>query len=135
MGRFKTLSKNNKYYLPSAYYRATISWCLQYKEWCMELQTEPGTSKAIDYSKDKIQASRDYDATFELAARRVELTTKKSLLEDTIKEVDEGIYKYLLLGLGYGLTVYQLKERGMPCSPKYYYERKQHVIYNLSKKI
>ena len=134
MGRYKTLSKSNPYYLPKHYYRHAISWCLQYPEWIKELDTDPDTSKAIDYSKDKVQTSNNYDATYEIAVRRMEMATKKKLLEDTIREVDESIFKYLILGLAYGFTVYQLKDRGMPCDNKYYYNRKQHVLYLINQR-
>ncbi len=135
MGKYRTPSEKSKYYLPKHTYLCTLHYCLQYKDWSAELALLPDTSKAITYDKEKVQNSSCYDSTSETAIRRAELACRKSVLEDVIKEVDESIYEYLLLAVGYGFTEYQLKEKGMPCGHRYFSERRQQIYYLMSKNI
>lgn len=135
MSKYRTPSTNSKYYIPKEEYLTAIHWCLRYPLWCAELELEPDTSKAIEYDSDPVQTSNNSDPVSSLALRRVELARKKKLLEDTIREVDESIYQYLLLGIGYGFTEYQLRQKGMPCGHNYYYSRRQQILYEIAKKI
>ena len=100
-----------------------------------ELSLEPDTAQAIRYDKEKVQTSGNYDSTMELAIRRDELRRKKELLEETVRTVAPDIYKFLLLGVTQGRTVYQLIDEGMPCGKDYYIERRQQYYYEISKKI
>ena len=134
MGKYRTPSANSKYYIPKEEYLTAIHWCLRYPLWCAELELEPDTGKAIEY-KEHVQSSNSFDPVQELAIRRAEIAAKKKMVEDTIKEVDESIYQYLLLGIGYGFTEHQLKQKGMPCGHNYYYNKRQQVLYEISQKI
>lgn len=135
MSKYRTPSANNKYYIPKEEYLTAIHWCLRYPLWVAELDLEPDTGKAIEYDKDRVQTSNDFDPVSSLAIRRADIAAKKKMLEDTIKEVDESIYRYLLLGIGYGFTEHQLKQKGMPCGHNYYYSKRQQVLYEISQKI
>ena len=135
MGKYRMPSVNSKYYIPKEEYLTAIHWCLRYPLWCAELELEPDTSKAIEYDHDKVQTSNDSDPVSDLAIRRTELIAKKKLLEDTIREIDSTIYQYPLMGIGYGFTEHQLKQKGMPCGHNYYYNKRQQVLYEIAKKI
>ena len=135
MGRYRTPSKNSKYYLPQHTYMHVLHWCLQYKDWAAELSVFPDASKAIAYDKDRVQTSNGSNPTQELAMKRAEICEKMKLLEDTIREVDDRIYEYLLLSIGYGFTEYQLKDKGMPCGHRYFSERRQYVYYLMNQRL
>lgn len=135
MFKVKTPTKDSKYWVPSEDFRTALHWSLRYPLWIAELSIEPDTSQAIRYDKDKVQTSGNYDSTMELAIRRDELRRKAELLENTVKKVAPDIYKFLLLGVTQGRTVYQLIDEGMPCSKDYFIERRQQYYYEISKKI
>lgn len=135
MFKVKAPSKDNKYWIPAEDFRTALHWSLRYPLWVAELSIEPDTSKAIRYDKDKVQTSGNFDSTMEIALRRVELSRKKELLENTVKEVAPEIYKYLLLGVTQGRTVYQLIDEGMPCGKDFFIEKRQRYYYEISKKI
>ena len=135
MFKVKTPTKDSKYWVPVEDFKTALHWSLRYPLWIAELSIEPDTSMAIRYDKDKVQTSGNYDATVETAIRRDELRRKAELLEGTVREVAPEIYKYLLLGVTQGRTVYQLLDEGMPCSKDYFIERRQQYYYEISKKI
>lgn len=135
MFKVKTPTKNSKYWVPIEDFKTALHWSLRYPLWIAELSIEPDTSQAIRYDKDKVQTSGGYDSTMETAIRRDELRRKAELLEGTVKKVAPDIYKYLLLGVTQGRTVYQLIDEGMPCSKDYFIERRQQYYYEISKKI
>lgn len=135
MFKVKTPTKNSKYWVPIEDFKTALHWSLRYPLWIAELSIEPDTSQAIRYDKDKVQTSGGYDSTMETAIRRDELRRKAELLEGTVKKVAPDIYKFLLLGVTQGRTVYQLIDEGMPCSKDYFIERRQQYYYEISKKI
>lgn len=135
MFKVKTPTKNSKYWVPIEDFKTAVHWSLRYPLWIAELSIEPDTSQAIRYDKDKVQTSGGYDSTMETAIRRDELRRKAELLEGTVKKVAPEIYKYLILGVTQGRTVYQLIDEGMPCSKDYFIERRQQYYYEISKKI
>lgn len=135
MFKVKVPTKDSKYWIPTEDFRTAVHWSLRYPLWVAELSIEPDTSQAIRYDKDKVQTSGNYDSTMETAIRRDELRRKVELLEGTIREVAPDIYKYLLLGVTQGRTVYQLIDEGMPCSKDYFIARRQKYYYEVSKKI
>lgn len=96
---------------------------------------EPDTSKAITYDGEKVQTSGGYDACSETAMRRYMLEKKKKLVEDTAREVAPEIYDYLVLGVAYGWTFWQLQAKGMPCEKDMYYDRRHKFYYLLAQKI
>ena len=112
-----------------------LHFSLQYPNWVQELRTEPDTSKAITYDEERVQTSGGYDACSETAMRRYALAKKKQLVEDTVREVAPEIYEYLLLGVAYGWTFWQLKQQGIQCEKTMYYERRRKFYYILAQKI
>lgn len=133
--RNRILSEKNEFYLPKEEFLTVLHFSLQYPNWVQELRTEPDTSKAITYDEERVQTSGGYDACSETAMRRYELAKKKQLVEDTVREVAPEIYEYLLLGVAYGWTFWQLKQKGIQCEKTMYYERRRKFYYILAQKI
>ena len=137
MGKYRTLSESNQYYLPKHTYLTCIHYALQYRDWIALLNTERDTRGAIRYDKDLVQTTNDFDSTSETAMRMIEISDKVSKIDGCIVEAcdDTVMEKWLRLGVCYGFTVYQLIEEGMPCGKNLYYSLRQKFYYGLSKKI
>lgn len=131
----RVLSEKNEFYLPKEEFLTVLHFALQYPNWVQELRTEPDTSKAITYDEERVQTSGGYDACSETAMRRYMLEKKKKLVEDTAREVAPEIYDYLILGVAYGWTFWQLQAKGMPCEKDTYYNRRRKFYHLLAKKI
>lgn len=131
----RILSEKNEFYLPKEEFLTVLHFALQYPNWERELRTMPDTSKAITYDGEKVQTSGGYDACSETAMRRYMLEKKKKLVEDTAREVAPEIYDYLILGVAYGWTFWQLQAKGMPCEKDTYYNRRRKFYHLLAKKI
>lgn len=135
MGKYRTPTKNSKYYIPKEDYLTAIHYSLRYPLWKEEVADMANTAKAIVYDKDKVQTSNGYDSTYEAAVRIQEKQHKLQLIDDTIHDVADGLDYWLRLGVCYGLTFDQLKGKGMPCEHKKYYLIRRMYYYKLSKKI
>lgn len=138
MGKYRTLSENNKYYLPKHAYLTCIHYALQYRDWKAELDADRDTRGTIRYDKDRVQTSNDYDSTSATAIRMTEIEEKCSLIDSCIHIACDGsnLDNYVRLGVCYGFTVYQLiNEQKMPCGKDLYYKIRQRFYYELSKKI
>ena len=137
MGKYRTLSESNQYYLPKHTYLTCIHYALQYRDWIALLNTERDTRGAIRYDKDHVQTSGDYDSTSETAIRMIGMTDRVSKVDQCIELAcdDKEMEKWLRLGVCYGFSVHQLLEEGMPCGKNMYYNLRQRFYYELSKKI
>lgn len=136
MGKYRTLSETNQYYLPKHTYLTCIHYALQYRDWKAMLEADRDTRGAIRYDKDKVQTSNDYDSTSSIAIRMVEIQNKVNLIDTIIEDIcEDGMQKYLRLSVCYGFTVYQLQEQGIPCGKNYINKLRQRFYYELSKKI
>ncbi len=133
--KIKTPNEKSENYIEPPLYRHAVSWCLCYQTWKDRLRLLTDTSKGIRYDLDKVQSSGDSDPTAALAEMRMEYSNKIKLLETTVEEVAPEIYDYLLLGVTIGLNYYQMQNRGIPCSAKYYYRKRQQLYYEIAKKI
>lgn len=138
MGRYRTLSENNKYYLPKHGYLTCLHYALQYRDWKAELDADRDTRGAIRYDKDRVQTSNDYDSTSATAIRMTEIEEKCALIDECIHIACDGsnLDNYVRLGVCYGFTAYQLiTDQKMPCGKDLYYKIRQRFYYELSKKI
>ena len=137
MGKYRTLSESNKYYLPKHTYLTCIHYALQYRDWKAELDANRDTRGAIRYDKDKIQVGNDYDSTSETAIRMVEIEDKCNMIDKCINLACDAsaLDNFVRLGVCYGFTVYQLIDKGMPCGKDLYYKIRRRFYYELSKKI
>lgn len=135
MGKYRTLSENNQYYLPKETYLMCIHYALQYRDWKAMLDADRDTRGAIRYDKDKIQTTNDYDSTSETAMRMVEIAGKVNLIDSVIISACDGsnLDKWLRLSVCYGFTFWQLSADGMPCGRRMFYDIRQRFYYELSK--
>jgi hypothetical protein len=95
----------------------------------------PNTQKAIDYGRESVQTSNQFDQTSEIAMDRKMIADKKKLVDDVAHEVAGVLAEWLLLGVGHGLTYYQLADKGIPCGKDMYYDLRRKFYYVLSKRI
>lgn len=137
MGKYRSLSRKNKYFIPKEDYLTAIHYSRRYPIWKEELDSMADTSKALTYDTDPVQTSGDYDSTFEAAVRIAESDNAKKikLIDDTISLTAKGLDNFLRLGVCYGLTFEQLKSKGMPCERDMYYEVRRHYYFELSRRI
>ena len=137
MGKYRTLSQKNEYYLPKHSYLTCVHYALQYRDWKAELDANRDTRGAIRYDKDRVQITPDYDSTSETAIRMVEISKKVALIEKCIRDacMDNAVDQFIKLSVCYGFTFYQLRDQGMPCGRNLYYNIRRRFYYVLSKKI
>lgn len=135
MSRYRTLSPKNKYYIPKEDYLCVIHYSLRYPLWIAEVEDARDTSTAIRYDKDKVQTSPNGDMIYNAATRAIELSKKVEMIDSIIQQCAEGMDYFLRLGVCYGLTFDQLKQRDMPCERDMYYRIRQRYYYELSRLI
>lgn len=137
MGKYRTLTEKNKFYLPKHTYLMCIHYALQYRDWKAYLDAERDTRGAIRYDKDRIQSANDFDSTSETAIKMIEIDEKVAKVDSCIREACDDVVmeKFLRLGVCYGFSLYQLEDDGMPCGSKMYYKLRQKFYYELAKKI
>lgn len=134
MGKYRTLTEKNKYYIPKEDYLTAIHYSLRYPTWVALLETAPDTRDAIRYDKDRVQTSNNYDSTSETAIRLSEISTKKQIVDSVIDMVaaPDNMQHWLKLGVCYGLTYPQLELKGIPCGHRKYYELRQRYYFELT---
>lgn len=137
MSKYRIPSEKSKWRVPKEDYLTAIHYSLRYPLWKEDVESMADTSKAIAYDKDKVQSSSDYDSTFEAAVRIVESDKqhKMQIIDDTIKQVANGMDYWLRLGVCYGLTFDQLKGKGLPCERDAYYLMRRKYIFFLCQRI
>lgn len=137
MAKYRTLSQKNKYYIPKEDYLTAIHYSLRYPLWVAELEDAWDTSTAIRYDKDKVQVSPSDDMVFNAAVRASAISEKVQMIDGLIQKCarDNVMEGYLRLGVCYGLTFDQLKQRDMPAERDMYYSMRQRYYYELSKLI
>lgn len=133
MTQYRLPKQTSKYYVPGEVYKTVVHFCRQYPLWEAELKVEPDTSKAIDYSREPVRTSNQSDQTSEIAMDRVMIAKKKQTVDNTAKEIAGDLRDWLILGVGHGLTYYQLMDKGIPCGKDMYYDLRQKFYYKLSK--
>lgn len=135
MSKHRTLSKQNKYYIPKETFLMVIHYCKQYPMWEQELGTTLDQGKAIRYDGDRVQTSNQYDPTAEPAIKRAEIARKKDAVDGVAQSVAGAMYKWLLLGVCYDMPYYVLRQNGMPCGKNMYYDKRRQFYYEMSQKI
>lgn len=135
MAKHRVLSPKNKYYIPKEDYLTAIHYSLRYPLWIAEVEDARDTATAIRYDKDKVQTSPNGDMVYNAATRAIELSKKAEMIDSVIQQCAEGMDYFLRLGVCYGLTFDQLKQRDMPCERDMYYRIRQRYYYELSRLI
>ena len=130
-------SIRSPYYLPGNAYNLAQEYALNYNMWRAELSALRNQSKAIDYSKDKVQSSGSYDPTEAAAIDIAELQSKLDKIDETLKEVSEGMDYYIKLAVCQEYTYRQLTmgRLKMPLNKNDFGRIKHHFYFELYKKI
>ena len=125
-----------KYGISPHRFKELYHFCLQYHEWKDELKYKCDTVKSIEVT-DMPVAHNNSDQVQALATRRAELSQKVKLIEDTAKEADADIYKYIIKAVtNEGITFNYLKTvMDIPCGKDMYYDRRRRFYWLLSQKI
>lgn len=118
MSRQRIPAKSSKYYVPKEEYLTVIHFCRQYPDWEKEIS---------DSVKQGVQTADP--------VRIATIRKKKAVLEMLIQKLADGMDEWMVLGICYGLTYPQLKQRGIPCGRNQYYEMRQRFYYYLSRMI
>lgn len=137
MSRGRKPSIKSPYYLPGKAYSLAMEYANNYDMWMAELRSLRNQNKAIDYSKDRVQASGDYDPTEAAAIDIAELQSKLDKIDDTIREVSEGMDDFIRLAVCYDYTYRQLTmgRLKMPLNKNDFGRIKHHFYFELYKKI
>lgn len=137
MAKYRDLSPKNKYYIPKEDYLTAIHYSLRYPLWKAEVEDARDTATAIRYDKDRVQTSPNGDMVYNAATRAIELSKKMDMIDSLIAQCarQQVMEHYLRLGVCYGLTFDQLKQRDMPYERTAYYQMRQRYYYELSRLI
>ena len=135
MTQYRVPRPTSKYYVPEQVYMTVVHFCRQYPLWKAELEMEPDTSKGISYDRERVQSSGQYDETSEIAMHRAMIQKKKDMVDTTAHDIAGNMDTWLILGVGHGLTYYQLRDRGIPCGKNMYSALRQRFYYEMSKLI
>lgn len=137
MSRGRKPSIKSPYYLPGKAYSLAMEYANNYDMWMAELRSLRNQNKAIDYSKDRVQATGDYDPTETAAIDIAELQSKLDKIDDTIREVSEGMDDFIRLAVCYDYTYRQLTmgRLKMPLNKNDFGRIKHHFYFELYKKI
>ena len=130
MGKYRTPSSKSKYYLPKDDYLAAVHYALRYPR--LKASLPPAdSSSGISYDKERVQSSNQYDATSELAIKRLEIIDKLRIIDHCISEVSNGNDDMLKKAVCYGFTYYQLQDMGYLGSAYEFGQMRQHFYYLL----
>lgn len=132
MAKTRGIKKYNisKYRLGELY-----NFCLQYNEWKEELKYNTHTMKGINLSDMPKGRNTISDPTAALTIRRIELSNKCHLIEQTAIETDEELHSYILKAVTEDLPyTYLSMVLGMPCGRDMYYELRKKFFWLLSMK-
>lgn len=130
-------SEKSKYYLPPKQYVLAVSFALMRDEWAAEIKSLQNQSRGIRYDRERVQVNNDYNATEAAAIDILDLATKIEKIDSTIRDVSEGMDKYIKLAVCNGFTYTQLTtgRHRMPLNCNKFGEIKHRFYYELFMKI
>ena len=136
MRRSRRPRRSSKYWIEPELFDNVVAFCRCYPLWVRELQSLPDGNRAIQYDKDKVQTSNQYDATAELALKRVETERKVNLILNTAKIASPELWEWIVKGVTTNdYTIEELIRQGMPASRNHYSKLKSYFYYLLSRRI
>lgn len=125
---------SSTYYISKEDYLCAIHYALRYPDLIKKLSVL-SDEKGIDYSKVRVKSSNNYNSTQELAIKRAEISKKIKLIDDTIKEVSDGLDYWIRLSVCYGFNFDQLYAKKIPASRATFYRVRKKFYFELIKKI
>lgn len=130
------LSKKNQWWIPKHAFYTAYHYALQYNDWKHEHSVLDGAVGTV-VADGMPRASSIGNITQNTGIKRAELADKMRLIEETVKEVDEALYPWLIIavtkeGINYNYLHTMMR---MPCSRNSYYNKRRQFYYLLCKKI
>ena len=131
--RTLTLQKNG---ISSKRYKELCGFCEQYPEWKEELlRLEPSLKSQRVDGMPFSQTNNISDETCDLAIKRVALSKKIELIDDTAKEASPEMWEYIIKSVCYEQPFWYLRDIAkIPISESAFFERRRYFFYLLSKK-
>ena len=130
------LSQKNKWWIPKHAFYTAYHYALQYDDWKREYNALDGAVGAVKVD-GMPHGSEVGNPTSTIGIRRAELAEKMRVIEETVKEVDEALFPWLIVAVtkedinyNYLLTMMRI-----PCSRNVYYGLRRQFYYRLCKKI
>lgn len=133
MSRYRRTSRKSKYYLSNELYDTVLHYARNYPQWKAEYGIYEQNG-AIRYDKLRIQTNNDYNPTEEIGIKHASLKEKIDKIENAAKIAapEDTLREFLMLGVCYGMTVYQLAARKMPCNNREYSAMRSRFFYELA---
>lgn len=121
------------YGISGSRYKELCGFCEQYPEWVDELTYMNSTvgSKVIT---DMPVSHSGGNPQEELVMRRVELSEKTKVIEQTAIEANSELYQYIIKSVCYRKPIWYLTDiMHMPCSDRAFRDLRRYFFYLLSK--
>ena len=136
MGEIKNPRPGSEFYLPPEIFRHVIAYCRCYPRW-KNASAHAGIS-AVNY--DGMPHGTDISRPTEnavVSAYRDYAPHKCRLIEETVREVDSGLYQWLLRGVTRRNATYNYLrgKLGIPCGKNLYFKKRQEFYWRLAQKI
>lgn len=130
------LSKSNEFWISKHAFYTAYHYALQYNEWRDEYERVTGGVRAVNYD-GMPHGSTVGNPTESAGIRGAELSAKMELVQETARQADPELVKYLLKAVtNEGITYEYLRGiMGIPCGHNRYYKARRKFYYLLSQKL
>lgn len=130
------LSQKNQYWMPKHAFYAAYHYALQYNDWKLEHSVLDGAAGAV-VSDGMPRGSGIGNSTQEIGIKRAELAEKMRTIEETVREVDEFLYPWLIVAVTRENVSFHYLQTMMhiPCGRDSYYAKRRQFYYLLGKKL
>ena len=136
MKRSRRPKRTSKYWIEPEIFDNVVTFCRCYPVWVKELQSLPDGNRAIQYDKDKVQSSGNYDATATMALKRLEIERKVNTILTTAKIASPELWEWIIKDVtSSDYSVTDLIQQGMPASVNHYTNVRRYFYYLLSTRI
>lgn len=135
MTTIRPVVKNTEWKLTKHEFYTAYHYALQYQDFKNQYSAEAMLNAV---NNDGMPRGNNLsDPTYRKAIKLTELSKKIKLIEDTVKEADESIYQWLLIGVtNENCTFNYLQQRmSIPCGKNYYYDKRRKFYYLLAERI
>ena len=133
MSRMRSsISKKNKWWIPSERYLELKHFCLQYETWIerrKDIILSMPNSSEMEIGRGNVKTDPIVKAV--IAAKYYEDLV--IIVVSSCKKASEDIWWWILEGVTKDLGYEELRARGIPCGKDYYYEAYHKFFYILDK--
>lgn len=128
------VSRKNRYWISKHRHYELKHFCLQYSEWKKVYRYLENTT--VEYSNLERLPCRNQvgDPTTNLAMQKLYYLDRITLIEETAKQADKYLWKYILKAVTEGVSYMCLKfKMEIPCGRDMFYDRYRRFFWLLSK--